>query len=242
LEEEFVKKYNLVYAAVVAALLMVPLVGAAQWDKTPPAQWGDKEVKKLLNDSPWARTQTFADPTRGMGSARSGDTTSQTRIVEEYYATLRVRFFSSRPIREAIARSIELQLKEKITEQQTAELKRMAEIEFPDQIVITVVVDASKPSPFSRQAMGSLANLTTESLKGGTYIEVKGGKRVYLQEYQRPQRDGFGARLVFPRLADGQPFISENSELLVNTDLGGPFSLKMRFKAKDMVYQGKLDY
>ncbi|HEU4389977.1 MAG TPA: hypothetical protein VFV34_19405, partial [Blastocatellia bacterium] len=212
-----------------------------QWDKKQPGEWNEKDAKKLLSDSPWAQSQTFADPNQSTRTARSNDQ-SQTAIVEEVYATLRVRFFSSKPIRQAIARTLALQLGEKITEEQTAQLKQMAEFDFSNQIVVTVLVDSSKPSQFSRQAMATLGRLTTESLKGKTYLEVKGAKRVDLQEYQRPQRDGFGARLIFPRLVDGQPVIAETSEVIVNSELGGPFSIKMKFKAKDMVYQGKLDY
>jgi hypothetical protein len=44
--------------ALTALLLGLPL-GAAQWDKKPAAEWSDKDALKLLNESPWTRTQVF---------------------------------------------------------------------------------------------------------------------------------------------------------------------------------------
>jgi hypothetical protein len=42
-------------------LLAGALAVAAQWDKKTPTEWSEREAQKLLNDSPWAQTQTFSD-------------------------------------------------------------------------------------------------------------------------------------------------------------------------------------
>ncbi|HSQ19547.1 MAG TPA: hypothetical protein VLR92_04150, partial [Blastocatellia bacterium] len=76
-----------------------------------------------------------------------------------------------------------------------------------------------------------------------TYLEVKGGKRIYLQEFQPTRPDGFGARLIFPRLVDGKPFITPESEdIHFVAPISDTYRLDRRFKVKDMMYEGKLEY
>jgi hypothetical protein len=110
-----------------------------------------------------------------------------------------------------------------------------------------------------QDARALLQKLTTTTIKNNTYLLTKEGQRVFLQEYQAPRNDGLGARFVFPRLVDGKPFITPDSgEILFHADLGGgsrlnstlpnsdaarnAFTLNTRYKVKDMMYDGKLEY
>ena len=115
-----------------------------------------------------------------------------------------------------------------------------------------------------------LAKLTTGDLQNNTYLLADNGQRIYLKEYQSPRNDGLGARFIFPRLVDGKPFITAETEsLLFHSEFGetaaplapgsnptqqtGPspssnirpfsnFVLNMRYKVKDMMFGGKLEY
>lgn len=68
-------------------------------------------------------------------------------------------------------------------------------------------------------------------------------QRVFLDNYQSPKSDGLGARLDFPRLVEGKPWITEASEdIHFYCELSTTYKLDTRYTIKDMIYQGKLEY
>jgi hypothetical protein len=249
-------------------MLALPLTITAQWNKKPYTEWSEKEALKLLNDSPWAQTQTVTDTSKQSSTTRSGSG-STTAIADIISINFRVRFFSAKPTRQAIARVMELQQKGKLPEQMAAQLKALAGADFPDFIIVTVSVESDKPSNMMQQANAALSKLTTSELKNDTYLVIRDGKRLFLKEYQRPRNDGLGARFIFQRLQDGEPFISERSEEILfhaeilggsaidgtipnsdlpNRDASGRtaapfgFTINTRYKVKDMLFNGKLEY
>ncbi len=251
----------------VAIALALTLAASAQFDKKPYSEWSEKEAMKLLNDSPWAHTQTFADTSSLTGNARLASGAS--RIGEDFQVNFRIRFLSSKPVRQATSRMIELQKKGELDEALAQRLKAFAEADFPDYIVITATVDAPRPSNHLQQATSVLLKLNTAALENNTYILAGNGQRVYIKEYQPPRNDGLGARFIFPRLIDGKPFITaETDTLLFHAELmeskaaapgsspsaqSGPtstssltpfgsFVLDMRFKVKEMMFAGRLEY
>ena len=77
-------------------------VAATSWTNLEPFhQWPMDKAVKILNDSPWAKQETFTRVIRGVGSGISGE--------KEIYNTFYVRFLSARPIREAYARVQQIQ-------------------------------------------------------------------------------------------------------------------------------------
>jgi len=255
-----------------ALLFIQPLTGFGQWNKKPYTEWTEKEAMKALNDSPWGQTQTFTDTSRQSSTQTTG-TTPTTAIAEVVNVHFRVRLLSSRVTRQAFVRMIELQQKGKLPEQVADRMKAFAAAEFPDYIVVAVTVDSDKPSNMLQQANSLLYKLTTSELKNNTYLVTDNGKRLFLQEYQPPGKDGLGARFIFQRLVDGEPFVSEKgSDLSFHTDLNGGssldgtitntaipnrehvsgtanrtassfgFTIKTRYKVKDLKFDGKLEY
>jgi hypothetical protein len=256
------------FAGTVALLLANALFVSAQWNKKPYTEWSEKEAMKLLNDSPWGQTHSFTDTSRQSSTQRSGGG-STTAIAEVVSVHFRVRFLSARSTRQAFIRVIELQQKGKLPEQVAERMKAFANADFPDYIVVAVTVDSDKPSNMLQQANALLYKLTTNELKNTTYLVVDSGKRVFLREYQPPGKDGFGARFIFPRQVDGEPFISEKSgDIVFHSDLSGGsaldatlpntaipnrdasmrtassfgFTINTRYKVKDMLFGGKLEY
>jgi hypothetical protein len=137
---------------------------------------------------------------------------------------------------------MELKQKGEMSEQIAAQLKSFATSEFPDYVIVTVTVDGSESGGRLQEATALLNKLTTVDLKNNTYLLVK-DRRVFLQEYQAPRRDGLGARFVFPRVIDGKPIIADESdEIRFVSELTSAYKLNMRYKVKEMVYQGKLEY
>ena len=99
---------------------------------------------------------------------------------------------------------------------------------------------------YSGPVMQALGSATTDTVKNYTYLERKDGKRVFASEYQAPGSDGAGAKFVFARNLDGQPFVNaESGEIRFHSEFPTarpPIKIDMRFKVSDMMFDGKLEY
>ncbi|MEK6406566.1 MAG: hypothetical protein AABN34_06345 [Acidobacteriota bacterium] len=223
-------------------LLLFSVTTPAQWDKKPYAEWSDKEALKVLNQSPWGQTHSFTDTSKMFSTGPRGLSPQQTAEANLRRVNFRIRFLSARPIREAFVRAIELKQKGQLPKQFADQLKAFVANEFRDFILVVVGFDSTESTGEIEQVRALLNNRTTADLKNNTYLQV-GGKRVFLEEYQSPKSDGFGARLVFPRLVEGKPLITEATEdIHFVSELSPTYKLDSRYKIKDMMYQGKLEY
>jgi hypothetical protein len=64
-----------------------------------------------------------------------------------------------------------------------------------------------------------------------------------LEEYVPPGKDGFGARFIFLRELDGQPFITKDTgEVRSYAEYAKGPKTDRRFKVADMFYKGELEY
>lgn len=221
---------------------------AAQWEKKPYTEWSEKEALKMLNDSPWGRTMVFSTPStlfRGPTSGRQGAGGQATSANSDSstHVNFRIRFLSAKPIRQAISRQMELKSKGEMSDALAAHLKSIVEGEFVEYIVVTVSCDSQQPGSNFQEAMGLLNTRGTAFLKNNTFLETKGGKRVFLEEYQQPRADGLGARFLFKRMLDGEPFLTPDSNSVrFYSELAGNYRLDRRFKVGEMMFEGKLEY
>lgn len=223
--------------------LLMAFVGSAsaQWDKKPYSEWSEKDATKILNDSSWGQTQTFTDTSNMSNTNRT--TSNQTLISDVVQVNFRIRFLSAKPIRQAFTRIIELQQKGKVSEQLAKQLSGLANADFPDYAIVSVLCDSPSQSNKLQQANAALFKFITAELKPNTYLQAKGGERIFLQEYQPPRNDGLGARFIFPRMVDGKPILTpESGEILFHSELPNLIVLNMRYKVKDMMFNGKLEY
>jgi len=216
---------------------------SAQWNKKPYTEWSDKEARKLLDDSPWGQTQVISNTSRmfntGPGTGVSGGPPQEGSAD---HINFRIRFLSAKPVRQAFSRIIEINHKADMNDQLAAQIKAFAAGDFPDYIVVAVDVDSTEQRGQLQRALAILQTRTTAELKNGTYLVGKGGQRLFLDEFQPPKKDGLGARFIFPRVVEGKPFISEESgEIKFVSDMSGVV-LNARFKVKDMMFNGKLEY
>jgi hypothetical protein len=92
--------------------------------------------------------------------------------------------------------------------------------------------------------MQVIESAATGTLKNTTYLERNDGKRIFLEQYVPPGKDGFGARFIFPRMVDEKPFLSaEFNDVRFVSEYGtSSIKLNMRFKVSDMMMNGKLEY
>jgi len=61
-----------ILAALSSAALPLPSMGADFWVSKPPSEWTDKDLQKLITDSPWACLVSVTDPRSSGGSMPSG--------------------------------------------------------------------------------------------------------------------------------------------------------------------------
>jgi hypothetical protein len=239
------KKLAILFAFVFALVIGVE----AQKKMKPWTEWSEREIDKILNDSAWGQTQAETDtsemfytPTAQgrstVSSNRTGnDRTQQGALNQATTVNYRIRLLTAKPIRQALARRMQLQ-KPELAEQ----LKAFAEQQMDQYIVVIVDYDSSDRR-LSGPAMQVFNSSTTANLKNATYLETKDGKRIFLQEYIPPANDGMGAKYVFPRALENAPFVNEQSGFLrFYSETGKNLKLNMRFKVSDMMYDGKLEY
>ena len=156
------------------------------------------------------------------------------------YVKYQVRFLSAKPIRAAFARMV-LLTKTEPDANLTTQLQGFVDREMNDYIVVSVGVEVENPK-MAGPLLQAFSAATTEALQKNVYLERKDGKKLYLMEYRAPIEDGMGAKFVFPRKLDGQPFLSESDVVRFVAQFNEKMKLNTPYKLADMLYDGKLEY
>jgi len=236
-------------------------------DKEIWPRWDKGKVQKMLNSSPWAQTQTDTDTSQmtysptthggssgvgqsaasssaGSGAANAGRSVQSDRVDsgatnQAMSVNYHVRFLSARPIRQAFARMIEMQ--EKDSKSVKEQLGPFVERDFGDFIVVSVSFDASD-NRFAGPVLQAFGSATAGTLKNDVYLERNDGKRLFVVDYKPPINDGLGAKFIFPRMVDGQPFLTETGDVRFFAKFSDKITISTKYKLHDMVYDGKLEY
>ena len=230
----------------------------AQKEK-PWTELSEKEAAKILNDSPWGQTQTEGrDETPSASSAItavSAPRRDTERVLSSNDANrmesgqpktdktvrYRTRFLSAKPVRGAFARILLLK-KPEVDETLSTQLQGFVDRDFADYVVIALTAEAADPKLVG-PTMQFLTTATAEVLKDKVYLERKDGKRLVLTDYRPPGPDGMGAKFVFMRKLEGQPFINvESDNVRFFAQLSEKMKLNVKYKVSDMMYDGKLEY
>ena len=224
----------------------------AQKEKKPWTEWSKKEAENILNKSGWGQMQTdtdtdemFFQPTSDAVTHRrapnAAERTREGATNQSTNVSYGIRFFSARPVRQAFMRMIQLQQKN-VEPEVLERMKNFAEVSATDSIIIAVTIEGTDKRSLG-DVMQIINSAVTGTLKNTTYLERSDGKRLFLQEYVPPGRDGFGARFIFPRSTEEQPFLStEFSEVRFVSEFDPTVKLNKRFKLADMMLDGKLEY
>ena len=224
-----------------ALCLMAAGSVAGQKKLKPWKEWSKADAQKILNDSPWAHLQVDQDFQEASPLTRPPDPSVDTRLRQNDGMTYGIRIFSARPVRQAFVRMIQLQKKD-LPPDTVARLNSFAEATSDDSIIIAVTIENPDANMLGK-AMQIVRNATAVRIRNTTYLERNDGKRVFLEEYTPPGGDGFGARFIFPRMVDGQPFLNpELSTVRFVSNLGNSVEMNMTYKVKDMMLDGKLEY
>jgi len=240
-----------------SAFVLFAANAASQKDQKekPWTEWSEKEALKMMTDSAWAQSVTEYTEPPADGSAitatQSRNAAGSTNPKADSGETLgrknaalslkyHVAFLTAKPVRAAFIRLMELRRPDTPAER-VAELRSFVEKDLGDYIVVSLIVDGTdrqKVEPAKKYLGG--ANQAT--FKDIAYLERKDGKRVALMDYKAPGSDPMGAKFVFPRTLEGQPFLDANSgEVRVYMEIGKT-KLNRRFKIAEMMYGGKLEH
>jgi len=226
---------------VLFSLAMALGVAVAQKNK-PWTEWSKKEAEKILNNSAWGQTQTETDTSEMTWSTASRPIEGRGALNQATGVNYYIRFLSAKPIRQAFARLAELDTSSN-NPQQVKNAKDYIDQKF-DQMIVVAVSCESRDGRFYGPAFQAFNSAITNTLKNNTYLELKGGKRIWLQEYKPPAQGGVGAIFIFPRSIDGIPVVDPNGgDLRFYSEFPNQaMTLNMRFKIKDMMFEGVMEY
>jgi hypothetical protein len=236
---------------------MLASLAMAQTGK-PWTEWTKKDVEKTLNDSAWGQTQSEGgggsapssssqsavtqtmggrNEDRNLGSASRAES-GETKPAS--YVKYHVRFLSAKPVRAAFARLVLLS-RPQADEALTTQLQGFIDRDFSEYIVLSVGVEVGDQK-MAGPLTAAFKSATTEALQQNVYLERKDGKKLFLLEYRAPAEDGMGAKFVFKRVVDGQPFLTANDSVRFVAQFNEKMKLNTRYKLSDMLYDGKLEY
>ncbi len=93
--------------AVLTILLATGLAVAAEWwEKKPYTQWSDKEVQRMIDNSPWGKVHTVTIMNPTTTGDRSYQTVGSGDLEREKKNLFHLHFLTAKPIRLAIARRL----------------------------------------------------------------------------------------------------------------------------------------
>ena len=227
----------------ILALFLAFLAGSsASWiSQESFHKWPANRAVQVLNDSPWARQETFTRVIRGVGSGISGE--------KEIFNTYYVRFLSARPIREAYARIQQIQhgydkmSAEKKARFEAAQLPNL-DMNVTKYIVLSVSFRSNDPNEES-SVRRFFQSETMETLKTKAYLSTPSCPQVELLAYFPQREESVGAKFVFPREVNGVPVLTKECpnitlELLdvpgTNTRLRATFATKPMIVGNQLVF------
>ena len=243
-----------------AVLTTAAVSAAAEWDK-PFTQWSDKDVEKLLSDSPWAGKASLTHEREGANlgpvpewklivSVRSALPVRQALVRQALGAGVAPppeadAFLANAPIRYVlaiggIARSFQTQLT-KSAQAAVLKPKNREGMSATDASVLLVDKDGkqvqqpAKPQQAPPKPQGAASGPQTllVSQRGGGFGGSGFGGF-------GPDTSGITAMLIveFPKT---NPLTLDDDEVELSTVIGG-YKVKKIFKLKDMRFQGSLAF
>jgi hypothetical protein len=215
-----------------ASLLFPPLLGV----KIPGE--AVEEARQILNDSPWAVTQTTTRIISSVGSGVRGE--------KELHHRFFVRFLSARPVRQAYADLERIRLGyETLPTDQKAELDERFQNdieEFPADWIVVAVTFRSSDARMEQRVWAALREGITETMQGRSFLSTQHHPRIGIVAFFPPEEPALGARFVFPRTINGEPVVHpEDHQIVFDLDLPGHLpELRVTFPVSRMIVKGEL--
>jgi len=227
------------------SLISIPLLAAKFWEQKPYEQWSKKESISILEDSAWGKVQkvhSSNSPPPDTG-AQGPDTTPRDQGGGDRESSplnrrrlFNIRFQSAKPVRMALAR-LSLLYRRRDHRQATELVRKRA---FGDQFIVVAVSGSQGENHRRVLDQASLKQLGTH-----THLALKAsGRRIELERYVPPREvGGQEAFFLFPRTREGKDLVTlKEKEIRFVSQLGWRTRLNRKFKLKDMVFDGILEF
>jgi hypothetical protein len=208
--------------------------------KGPYTNWSLEESIDLLNQSSWAKQETFTRVLGGIGSGIQGE--------KEIYNTFYVRILSAQPVRQAFARTRQIHMG---YDELDPDDKRKADFAITEWLNLDVerwivISVAYRSNIHSQQSVYErhFERQTLETMKTDAYLSTANHNRLELVAYYPPRDASVGAKFVFPKRINQKPVIGSDDESLVfELDIPSSSSdLRVVFSVQDMKVGGELFY
>jgi hypothetical protein len=240
---------------VLVLVVLFSIISVAAQKPKPWTEWSKKDAEKTLNDSAWAQTQSEGDESSsssGSGAitqvaapraadrdiSRSGESGQSKGVTIVKY---RIRLLTAKPIREAFSRIVALNQPNSSPEL-AQQLQGFIDRDFSDYIIVAVTLETNDKR-MGGTVLETLNSTTVEALKSNAFLERKDGKRLALQDYRAPSADGMGAKFIFPRKLDGEPFVGDSKDSLrFVAQFNEKLKITARYKLSEMFYNGNVEY
>jgi len=204
----------------------------------PYQNWTLSEALKVLNDSSWARQETYTQVIGGIGSGIQGE--------KEIYNTFFIRFLSATPIRQAYARIKQIhmgydELSEPEREKINEEIRQGLELDVSQWIVVAVTFRSNSLNQQSRVDQ-FFQSQTLETLRTRVFLSTDSFPKLYPLAYYPPKEESVGAKFVFPRKVDNIPVVTADEEMVIfELDvIGMEPDLRTIFSIPEMIVDGTL--
>ncbi len=223
------------------------------WEKKDWKQWSKDDVRKMLEDSPWAKKYSVGKSivSRGLpsetGAAQRG-AAGEGREEIIYYVELR----SALPVREAFVRQDQIRKKyDKMTEEERKKFDADAEAalahDYENEIVVHVMY-SSNIQRFERALAVDWQSVPEESIPSNTFIITPRSDHVGPVRFISPKSGTLEFDLVFPRMFNGEPTVREGDKSFQvefpNPRIGDlpPTRGLVEFHTEKMMFKGRLTY
>ncbi len=198
-----------------AAVLAMPSVSPAQefWERKPYTEWTEKECRRILEDSPWARQHLVSSislrplklepPTGEAPVTGPPGRESNPRIA--YTGQVR----SAMPVRQALVRLEQITAKYPAMsdEQRQAfdqRAQKFLDTSFAEAIVIYVEYKSNVP-PYQSELSYHWQGVTLEQARNQMFLIIDGGEKTPPVQYVH--QVGAGFHLVFARTSSNEPVV-----------------------------------
>ena len=207
------------------------------WKSKPYTEWTEKEVKKMLTDSPWVK-KWYYDPSRygAMQAPENIDTkhlkearSLRSRMPRQPF-TLLIAWSTARPWKAALMRNQQLTTGKSNPEQEKAFIEG-------EETLIRIQVMSTNPR--------LLREITTEQIQENTYLEVKAKKKtkIPLARYAPPDKTNPNVALyIFPKEFEGNPVLTPDVKEIVFRTQISKAEVKVKFKTKEMTVNNQIEW
>lgn len=229
-----------------ALALLLPLTAQAQkfWEKKDFRAWTEQECRRMLSDSPWARTHVIGRSVLQELATRTGDRARENAPVIEYQVQIR----SALPVRRAMVRLQMLEARyDSLSKEQKREFDSQAErflaAAFSDRVVI-FVISKTNVEGYVPELTNYWRTRNPEQMR--KVINLYGARGKIFEPARYAAAGDAAFQLAFARTVDGRPIIAaEDREFrleFISPAIGSLASERVlvTFRVRDMLQGGKV--